>query len=46
MIGSGQRLLVVSNRLPIVLSRDDDRWQVSAGSGGLVTALAPVIKAN
>lgn len=46
MMGSRQRLLVVSNRLPIVLSRDEDRWQVSAGSGGLVTALAPVIKAN
>ncbi|ORJ62043.1 alpha,alpha-trehalose-phosphate synthase (UDP-forming) [Geothermobacter hydrogeniphilus] len=46
MMTSGQRLLVVSNRLPIVLRRDEDRWQVSAGAGGLVTALAPVIKAN
>jgi len=46
MIGSGQRLLVVSNRLPIVISQDEDRWQVSAGAGGLVTALAPVMKAN
>jgi len=39
------RLIIVSNRLPIVLSKDDkDRWQAEQGSGGLVTALAPVLK--
>ena len=39
------RLIIVSNRLPIVLSKDDnDHWQVKQGSGGLVTALAPVLK--
>jgi trehalose 6-phosphate synthase len=39
------RLVVVSNRLPIVLSRDDDGgWLVEPGSGGLVTALAPVLR--
>lgn len=41
-----KRLLVVSNRLPVVVSQDEEGWQVSPGSGGLVTALAPVIKAN
>jgi trehalose 6-phosphate synthase/phosphatase len=40
-----QRLVIVSNRLPIVLEElDEDRWQVSPGSGGLVTAMAPVLK--
>ena len=42
--GSIQRLVVVSNRLPIVLNRDGDGWRVEPGSGGLVTALAPVLK--
>ncbi len=37
------RLVVVSNRLPISLSRQEGRWTVTAGSGGLVTALAPVL---
>ena len=39
-----RRLVVVSNRLPIVISRDDrGGWQVEHGQGGLVTALAPVL---
>lgn len=38
------RLVVVSNRLPIVLTRDGREWRVERGSGGLVTALAPVLK--
>jgi len=38
------RLVVVSNRLPIVLTRDGGEWRVERGSGGLVTALAPVLK--
>ncbi len=39
-----QRLVVVSNRLPVVLSQDSDgQWQSKHGSGGLVTALAPVL---
>jgi trehalose 6-phosphate synthase len=41
----GNRLIIVSNRLPIVLNRDNQgRWQVEPGSGGLVTALAPVLR--
>lgn len=39
------RLLVVSNRLPVVVKRDaGGQWQVSRGSGGLVTALLPVLR--
>jgi trehalose 6-phosphate synthase len=39
------RLIIVSNRLPIVLSKDNKgRWQAEQGSGGLITALAPVLK--
>ena len=38
------RLLVVSNRLPIVLSKVDGKWTSRAGSGGLITALTPVLK--
>jgi trehalose 6-phosphate synthase/phosphatase len=39
------RLVIVSNRLPVVLARDDtDRWRAEPGSGGLVTAMAPVLK--
>jgi alpha,alpha-trehalose-phosphate synthase [UDP-forming] len=37
-----RRLLVVSNRLPIVLERKQGRWNLKPGSGGLVSALAPV----
>jgi trehalose 6-phosphate synthase/phosphatase len=39
-----KRLVVVSNRLPVVLSREDGGWRVEPGSGGLVTALAPVLR--
>ncbi len=38
-----QRLLVVSNRLPIVLEKRDGGWALKPGSGGLVSALAPVL---
>jgi alpha,alpha-trehalose-phosphate synthase [UDP-forming] len=40
------RLLVVSNRLPIVLKKADGKWSASAGAGGLVTALAPILQAR
>lgn len=36
--------ILVSNRLPIKLDYIDDKWSLSPGSGGLVTALAPVLK--
>ena len=40
-----QRLVVVSNRLPYVYKREKDgRWSTEAGSGGLVSALLPVLR--
>ncbi|OEU64080.1 MAG: trehalose-6-phosphate synthase [Desulfuromonadales bacterium C00003094] len=39
-----RRLLVVSNRLPAVVERRGEEWQITPGSGGLVTALAPVMR--
>src|SRR5687768_15058388 len=42
---AGSRLLVVSNRLPVALRRAAARrWDACAGSGGLVTALLPVLR--
>jgi trehalose 6-phosphate synthase/phosphatase len=40
---SAYRLVVVSNRLPIVLEKKSDGWGLKPGSGGLVSALAPVL---
>lgn len=40
-----KRLIIVSNRLPIALKKSKDgEWRIEPGSGGLVTALAPVLK--
>jgi len=40
-----KRLVVVSNRLPIVLDKDEGgSWRIKPGAGGLVTALAPVLR--
>ena len=40
-----QRLMVVSNRLPVVLARGDDgSLACTPGSGGLVSALLPVLR--
>lgn len=38
------RLLVVSNRLPVVIERVAGQWHSRPGSGGLVTALSPVLR--
>lgn len=38
------RLLIVSNRLPIVTSEEEGKMVFKSGSGGLVTALAPILK--
>jgi trehalose 6-phosphate synthase/phosphatase len=38
------RLVVVSNRLPLVFRRDAGHWVATPGSGGLVTALLPVLR--
>ncbi|HYK42865.1 MAG TPA: trehalose-6-phosphate synthase [Thermoanaerobaculia bacterium] len=38
-------LIVLSNRLPFAISRGEDGgWKVEPGSGGLVTALRPVLQ--
>ena len=40
-------LIVASNRLPVVLSTDGKGdWRLERGSGGLVTALEPVLRAR
>ena len=39
-----RRLVVVSNRLPATLKKEGDTWTVKGGAGGLITALAPVLK--
>jgi alpha,alpha-trehalose-phosphate synthase [UDP-forming] len=40
-----KRLIVVSNRLPYVLEQQGgDKWTLKPGSGGLVTALVPVLR--
>jgi len=38
------RLLVVSNRLPVVIEQHGKQWHSRPGSGGLVTALTPVLR--
>ncbi|MBN1825863.1 MAG: trehalose-6-phosphate synthase [Candidatus Eisenbacteria bacterium] len=37
-------LVVVSNRLPVVVDRDESGWRIRRGSGGLVTAMAPILR--
>lgn len=39
-----EQILVVSNRLPLVVEQDDSGWQAKPASGGLVTALDPVMR--
>jgi trehalose 6-phosphate synthase len=43
---SSLKPILVSNRLPIKLEQVDGEWQVLPGTGGLITALAPVLKGN
>lgn len=41
LAGSDQRLIVVSNRLPVTIKKGKDgEWQFSMSSGGLVSALS------
>jgi len=43
-VRSGNRpLVMVSNRLPVVLEREEASWKVQAGAGGLVSALMPAV---
>lgn len=39
-----KKTVLVSNRLPIVLEKTADGWEVHPGSGGLVQAVAPVLQ--
>ena len=40
-----KRLIIASNRLPVILKEDPPgQWQISPGTGGLVTAFAPVLR--
>jgi trehalose 6-phosphate synthase/phosphatase len=42
---SQNRLVLVSNRLPIVVAKTSDGlWQIERGDGGLISALAPVLR--
>ena len=38
------KIVFVSNRLPIVVEKEESGWTVKTSSGGLVTALAPLLK--
>ena len=41
------KLVIVSNRLPVVLTEDSaGKWQVQPSTGGLVSALTPVLTAR
>ncbi len=39
-----KRLLVISNRLPVAMKREEGEWKILPGSGGLVSAMAPVLR--
>jgi len=41
-----ERLVVVSNRLPLVIGSKDNRITISKASGGLITALQPLLRAQ
>lgn len=43
-VAGRRRLVAASNRLPVALERDGGEWIVEPGSGGLVTALEPVLQ--
>jgi trehalose 6-phosphate synthase/phosphatase len=38
------RLIVVSNRLPVALIREDSEWKIKRTAGGLATAMDPILK--
>src|SRR5690625_7330222 len=42
---SPDRLIIVSNRLPLVLNQlESGRWEAKPSSGGLVSAMVPVLQ--
>lgn len=42
----GARLIVVSNRLPLTLKKTDEGWQTVRSSGGLASAMNPLLQRN
>lgn len=46
MSAKRKRLLVVSNRLPVVIYQEQESWRVKNSAGGLVTAMNPIMKEN
>src|ERR1700730_4635883 len=40
----GTRLIVVSNRLPLTLRKADGRWVTERSSGGLASAMNPLLQ--
>jgi trehalose 6-phosphate synthase len=42
--GANRELVIVSNRLPLSFEKDGDQLRVKASSGGLVTALQPLLQ--
>src|SRR5947209_12705224 len=38
------RIVVVSNRLPLTLSNEGGTWKATPSSGGLATAMEPILK--
>jgi trehalose 6-phosphate synthase len=47
MTPTERRLIIVSNRLPVVLTKASDKhWRAEPADGGLVNALAPVLHAR
>jgi trehalose 6-phosphate synthase/phosphatase len=39
-----RRLVVVSNRLPVTISRKGERWSFQESTGGLVAAFGPILR--
>ncbi len=39
-----QRLIVVSNRLPLTLRKTEDGWETARSSGGLASAMNPLLR--
>lgn len=44
MMTHHSRIVVISNRLPVVLSKTNTGWSVEPGSGGLISALEPLLR--
>jgi hypothetical protein len=40
----GNRLIVVSNRLPLTLRKAEGRWTAERSSGGLISAMNPLLR--